>query len=148
MKQTVIVWGVREYKELYRNPTKGGEQVMRKGFTLIELLIVIAILGILVALILPRFSDIREDANTKVCVANLRGLASAMATYETRYNSSSISWDTMDTTDLKDLGYISTAVACPVGNVAYALVEGATGNADYATCGNVAVTGCEGHKWP
>ena len=150
MKQTVTLWAVREYKELFRNQARGGEQVMKKGFTLIELLIVIAILGILVALILPRFSDIREDANTKVCVANLRGLASAMATYETRNNNSAVTWASYNTTLMRDWGFISTDVKCPVGATTYTLVENTANTVDHATCANKTgnVAGCEGHQWP
>ena len=114
---------------------------MKKGFTLIELLIVIAILGILVALILPRFSDIREDANAKVCVANLRGLVSAMATYETRYNTSMSTWPS-GVAGLVSSGYLASAVACPMGG-AYTLVAG---DPDTATCPNVLTNPT--HKWP
>ena len=142
MKKTVTVWGAREYKELFRNPTKGGEQVMRKGFTLIELLIVIAILGILVALILPRFSDIREDANAKVCVANLRGLVSAMATYETRYNTNVSDWATRGVAGLVTAQYLASPVACPIGGT-YML---ASGDPDTALCPNVGANPT--HKWP
>jgi prepilin-type N-terminal cleavage/methylation domain-containing protein len=142
MEKTVTVWGAREYKELRRISTKGGEQVMKKGFTLIELLIVIAILGILVALILPRFTDIREDANTKVCVANLRGLVSAMTTYETRWNTSRSDWNTQGVDGLVTMGYLSTAVQCPLGG-AYTL---AAGDPPTAACPNVG--DAPTHAWP
>ncbi|MBI4846712.1 MAG: prepilin-type N-terminal cleavage/methylation domain-containing protein [Candidatus Omnitrophica bacterium] len=119
----------------------------RKAFTLIELLIVIAILGILVALILPRFSDIREDANAKVCLANQRGLASAIATYETRMNDSTIAWGTFSPADLVTWGYVTSAPTCPnetgVTKDPYVLVSGSP---DDVTCPNqVALTT---HVWP
>jgi len=110
----------------------------RKGFTLIELLIVIAILGILVALILPRFADVREDANTKVCIANLRGLASAMATYEAKENTS-IAWATYGSTDLVTWGYIAAEPYCPYQaetQTSYTLVASTVSPStpDHATC--------------
>ena len=114
------------------------------AFTLIELLIVIAILGILVALILPRFADVRDDANTKVCVANLRGLVSAMNTYEVKENVvSTWNWATdaaNGTADLETWGYLADEPSCPVGGT-YSLA-GVAGSAT-ATCSEGSP-----HVWP
>ncbi len=118
--------------------------MIRKGFTLIELLIVIAILGILVALILPRFSDVRDDANTKVCVANLRGLVSAMNTYEVKENvDTNWDWDVKapnEATDLKTWGYLADEPSCPTGGTYN--ISGTTGNAT-AICSQGGT-----HVWP
>lgn len=116
----------------------------RKGFTLIELLIVIAILGILVSLILPRFADVREDANVKVCVANLRGLVSAMNVYEVKENvSSSWDWDVAapnEITDLVTWGFLADEPACPTGGTY--TISGTAGNAA-AACSEAGT-----HVWP
>ena len=121
----------------------------RKGFTLIELLIVIAILGILVALILPRFADVREDANTKVCVANLRGLASAMLTYETKANRT-VAWGSCTAANLVTWNYVSSEPHCPyetgASPAAYPLVAAAGSVPAHATCPQVATY--TDHKWP
>jgi len=128
----------------------------RKAFTLIELLIVIAILGILVALILPRFADVRQDANTKVCVANLRGLASAMATYEAKENKD-VPWTTgsLAASDLVTWGYIAAEPFCPyetgATKTSYTLVQSTVSDPDKATCPNYADANLDPdseHIWP
>ena len=113
-----------------------------KGFTLIELLIVISVLGILVSLILPRFADVRESANTKVCIANLRGLASAMAIYETR-NNGDCPWGTAPYTaiNLVTWGYIAAEPFCPyeqgeISSQSYTLMPDGSGQPDRAICPN------------
>ncbi|MGE4357635.1 MAG: prepilin-type N-terminal cleavage/methylation domain-containing protein [Candidatus Omnitrophota bacterium] len=55
--------------------------VKDKGFTLIELLIVIAIIGILAAAILPRFTSFNIQARTNTTRANLAALRGALIQY-------------------------------------------------------------------
>ncbi|MCG8586252.1 MAG: DUF1559 domain-containing protein [Pirellulales bacterium] len=51
------------------------------GFTLVELLIVMAIIGILIALMLPALSGVREAARKTQCANNINGLAVALHGY-------------------------------------------------------------------
>lgn len=51
----------------------------KKGFTLIELIIVIAIIAILATIAIPKFGNIREDANKKVDEANAKTIANTAA---------------------------------------------------------------------
>jgi type II secretory pathway pseudopilin PulG len=49
------------------------------GFTLIEVLVIIAVIGVLVAVLLPALSGARESARRTVCLSNLRHATYAWA---------------------------------------------------------------------
>ena len=57
--------------------TKRGE----RGFTLIELMIVVAIIGILAAIAIPKFADLIRKSNEGSTTGNLGALKGALAVY-------------------------------------------------------------------
>jgi prepilin-type N-terminal cleavage/methylation domain-containing protein/prepilin-type processing-associated H-X9-DG protein len=57
----------------------------RDGFTLVELLVVVAIVGALVALLLPAIQAARESARRTVCLNHLRQIGVAMHNYHSAY---------------------------------------------------------------
>jgi prepilin-type N-terminal cleavage/methylation domain-containing protein len=59
-----------------------------KGFTLIELLVVIAIIALLLSILIPTLSKVRQQAKKRVCQSNLRQQTYAFKMYVDDYDDS------------------------------------------------------------
>jgi general secretion pathway protein G len=88
-------------------------QAKRKnGFTLIELVIVIAILGILAGLAIPRFLDSRAQAQGAKLLGDLRTIDSAISIYQARTGSYPESLDILVTEN-----YLASIPSSPTGSM-------------------------------
>ena len=59
---------------------------MKRAFTLVEILIVVALLGILAAIVLPTFQDHIQQARETAAKDNLRILRNAIGLYAVEHN--------------------------------------------------------------
>ena len=57
------------------------KELSKNGFTLIELMIVVAIIGILAAIAIPKFAELIRKSNEGASKGNLGALRSAMSIY-------------------------------------------------------------------
>ena len=88
--------------------------MMRKGFTLIELMIVVAIMGILIAVAIPRLSKILEAGREGATKGNLNAIRSAVTIY---YGQGEGVWPTDLTNGFSSfMAIIPPARATPLGD--------------------------------
>ena len=59
---------------------------MRRAFTLIELLTVIAIIGVLAAILFPVFAKVKSAAKNATCISNLNQIGAAINIYMSNYD--------------------------------------------------------------
>ncbi len=64
----------------------------RTGFTLVELLVVIAIIAILISILLPSLSKVRQQATTVQCMSNQRQVLMAIRMYANENSTIGFPW--------------------------------------------------------
>lgn len=104
-----------------------------KGFTLIEMIVVVGIIGVLVAILLPRFADIREKSYEKANIANGKAVISALEAYYT----DNLAYPSASTYYLGSAGglsgYLSSALTNPYTSNAYSSSSETNGTISFIT---------------
>jgi prepilin-type N-terminal cleavage/methylation domain-containing protein len=87
-------------------------QSRKSGFTLVEIMIVVAIIGLLAAIAIPNFVKARQASQKSACVANLKQIEGAKATWA--LENKKVGTDTPTDGDLFGATlYIREKPACP-----------------------------------
>ncbi len=97
-----------------------------KAFTLIEIMIVVAVIGLLVAIGTPGFIKARDNSRKNICYNNMRVIADCLQQYTLEFNiptNADISIyddNIMPSTKTRDATlYISSYLTCPENDATY-----------------------------
>src|SRR3989442_9622634 len=89
----------------------------KSGFTLVEIMIVVAIIALLAAIAIPNFVKARTASQKSACIANLKQIDGAKATWALEQKKTSADVP-VGTTDLYGSTlYIRDEPLCPAGGV-------------------------------
>jgi general secretion pathway protein G len=107
-----------------------------KGFTLLEVMVVIAILGLIAAMIVPNVIGQNEQAQVKLAKTNMAGIANALDLYKLdnhKYPTTAQGLDALvhqpgDTPNWNPAGYLKSAPVDPWGNPYTYISPGLGGN--------------------
>ncbi len=90
---------------------------MKKGFTLVEIMIVVAIIGILIAIAIPGFLRARENSRGQACQENLTKIDGAKEQWALEFkksNGTTVNQDFLTNADIFGAsGYVKKTPTCP-----------------------------------
>ncbi len=88
----------------------------RSGFTLIELLIVIAIIGILATIVIPKFTGVTDTAKVAKIQTELSTIGTAVEIYRVDHGKYPESLNALVTTEDGKKGYLQFVPEAPAGS--------------------------------
>jgi len=120
-------------------------KTLMKGFTLVEIMIVVAIIGLLIAIALPNFLEARKKSQKRACQSNLRqidGACQQMLIEETDPVIITTFSGVTTCTAIPD-GYLKnpSGIKCPVTKTVYEITNFSVSCPGYA----VSDPNCDGH---
>ena len=104
--------------------------VRRAGFTLVEIMIVVALIGLLAAIVLPNYVRARSNSQAAACINNLRIIYDASQQWALEYNKAPDT--TVTFADIQS--YLKNQVSCPAGGTNFASSYDLHGVTNPPTC--------------
>ena len=99
-----------------------------EGFTLVELMVVVLIIGILVAIAIPVFNSVQENARNRSCQANQRTIDGAITQWvagQTGKLAADVKYpDDLINEDDPEEGFIAVEPMDPASGAAYTVTDG------------------------
>jgi len=133
-------------KQILTQPHKNNVHQQR-GFTLLEIMVVLVIIGVLAALVAPRFLERADDAKVQACKVQMKNIGQALKLYRLqhgKYPNSSQGLKVLSSADKNGKRYLDAIPKDPWGNSYIYLSPGVHGDFDILSYGVDGQTGGSG----